>query len=56
MLPWFVDYLVRIYAWVAIFGDKGIANGLLHDIGMGGNPPVAFLNTWYAVIGGHTAS
>jgi spermidine/putrescine transport system permease protein len=50
VLPWFVDYLVRIYAWVVIFGDKGI--GLLHDLGMGGSPPVTFLNTWFAVIGG----
>jgi spermidine/putrescine transport system permease protein len=52
VLPWFVDYLVRIYAWVAIFGDKGIVNALLRDLGMSGNPPVTFLNTWFAVIGG----
>jgi spermidine/putrescine transport system permease protein len=52
VLPWFVDYLVRIYAWVVIFGDKGIANGVLHDLGMGGSPPVTFLNTWFAVVGG----
>jgi spermidine/putrescine transport system permease protein len=52
VLPWFVDYLVRIYAWVVIFGDKGIVNGVLHDLGMSGSPPVTFLNTWFAVIGG----
>jgi spermidine/putrescine transport system permease protein len=52
VLPWFVDYLVRIYAWVAIFGDQGIVNGILHDLGMGGAPPITFLNTWFAVIGG----
>jgi spermidine/putrescine transport system permease protein len=52
ILPWFVDYLVRIYAWVAIFGDKGLVNGVLHDLGMGGAPPVTFLNTTWAVIGG----
>jgi spermidine/putrescine transport system permease protein len=52
VLPWFVDYLVRIYAWVAIFGDDGIVNGVLHDLGMGGAPPITFLNTWFAVIGG----
>ncbi|MEA2425064.1 MAG: spermidine/putrescine transport system permease protein [Thermoleophilaceae bacterium] len=52
ILPWFVDYLVRIYAWVAIFGDKGLVNGVLGDLGMGGEPPVTFLNTTWAVIGG----
>jgi spermidine/putrescine transport system permease protein len=52
VLPWFVDYLVRIYAWVAIFGDKGLVDGVLHDLGMGGSPPITFLSTWYAVIGG----
>jgi spermidine/putrescine transport system permease protein len=52
ILPWFADYLVRIYAWVALFGDKGLVNGVLHDFGMGGAPPVTFLNTTWAVIGG----
>jgi len=52
ILPWFADYLVRIYAWVAIFGDTGLVNGVLHDLGMGGAPPVTFLNTTWAVIGG----
>lgn len=52
ILPWFVDYLVRIYAWVAIFGDRGLVNGVLHDLGVGGAPPVTFLNTTGAVIGG----
>ena len=52
ILPWFVDYLVRIYAWVAIFGDKGLVNGVLSDLGRSGDPPVTFLNTTWAVIGG----
>jgi spermidine/putrescine transport system permease protein len=52
ILPWFVDYLVRIYAWVVIFGDHGVVNGLLARAGMPGDPPVRFLNTSWAVIGG----
>jgi spermidine/putrescine transport system permease protein len=52
VLPWFVDYLVRIYAWVVILGDQGVVNGLLHTIGIPGNPPVTFVNTDFAVVGG----
>lgn len=52
ILPWFADYLVRIYAWFVILGDTGIANGLLHALGFPGSPPIIFLNTPFAVIGG----
>jgi spermidine/putrescine transport system permease protein len=52
ILPWFADYLVRIYAWFVLLGDEGVLNGLLHLIGLPGNPPVIFLNTPSAVIGG----
>ena len=52
ILPWFVDYLVRIYAWVVILGDNGTLNGILHGLGMHGSPPVQFLNRPWAVIGG----
>jgi spermidine/putrescine transport system permease protein len=52
LLPWFVDYLVRIYAWVVILGNQGLVNGVLSRLGMHGHPPVQFLGTSYAVIGG----
>jgi spermidine/putrescine transport system permease protein len=45
VLPFFVNYLVRTYAWVAILGDEGIFNGVA-------NTDIRFLNTPYAVIGG----
>jgi len=45
VLPFFVNYLVRTYAWVAILGDDGIFNGAL-------GTDIRFLNTPYAVIGG----
>jgi spermidine/putrescine transport system permease protein len=51
VLPFFVNYLVRTYAWVAILSDEGILNGLLNDTGIR-NEPIAFLNTPWAVIGG----
>ena len=45
VLPFFVNYLVRTYAWIAMLGDEGLVNGAL-----GGD--IRFLNTPYAVIGG----
>ncbi len=47
VLPFFVNYLVRTYAWVAILSDEGILNGLL-----GRDEPVQFLNNSFAVVGG----
>ena len=52
VLPWFVDYLIRIYAWIVLLGDNGVVNGWLGDLGMSGDPPVQFLGTWWAVVGG----
>ena len=51
VLPFFVNYLVRTYAWVAILADEGLVNGLLDDSGLR-DEPVRFLNTPWAVIGG----
>jgi spermidine/putrescine transport system permease protein len=45
VLPFFVNYLVRTYAWIAMLGDDGLVNGLL-------DTELRFLNTPYAVIGG----
>jgi spermidine/putrescine transport system permease protein len=47
VLPFFVNYLVRTYAWVALLSDEGIVNGML-----GLDDPIQFLNTGWAVIGG----
>jgi spermidine/putrescine transport system permease protein len=47
VLPFFVNYLVRTYAWVALLSDEGVVNGVL-----GLDDPIRFLNTPYAVIGG----
>jgi spermidine/putrescine transport system permease protein len=47
VLPFFVNYLVRTYAWVALLSDEGVVNGVL-----GLDDPIRFLNTPYAVVGG----
>jgi spermidine/putrescine transport system permease protein len=45
VLPFFVNYLVRTYAWIAMLGDDGLVNGILSS-------DIRFLNTPYAVTGG----
>ena len=45
VLPFFVNYLIRTYAWIAMLGDDGLVNGLF-------NTSIRFINTPYAVIGG----
>jgi len=48
VLPFFVNYLVRTYAWIAMLGDDGLVNGIISGDG------IRFLNTPWAVIGGLT--
>jgi len=45
ILPFFVNYLIRTYAWIAMLGDEGLVNGVLGS-------EVRFINTPYAVVGG----
>jgi spermidine/putrescine transport system permease protein len=45
VLPFFVNYLIRTYAWIAMLGDEGLVNGVLDS-------SIRFVNTPYAVIGG----
>jgi spermidine/putrescine transport system permease protein len=45
VLPFFVNYLIRTYAWIALLGDEGLVNGVFDS-------SMRFVNTPYAVIGG----
>jgi spermidine/putrescine transport system permease protein len=45
VLPFFVNYLIRTYAWIAMLGDEGLVNGVFDS-------SWRFVNTPYAVIGG----
>ncbi len=51
VLPFFVNYLVRTYAWVALLADEGLVNGFLADVGIS-EQGVQMINTPWAVIGG----
>ena len=50
VIPFFVNYLVRTYAWVALLADEGLVNSAVHSLGISGSLQV--INTPYAVIGG----
>ncbi len=51
VLPFFVNYLVRTYAWVALLADDGLVNSTVVDLGLRSDP-IQMINTPYAVIGG----
>lgn len=34
LAPWLVDYLIRIYAWLQLFGSRGLANETLRLLGL----------------------
>ena len=50
VIPFFANYLVRMYAWSTILSDEGLLNGLLRDTGI--SQGVRWLNTPYAVVAG----
>jgi len=43
ILPFWTSYLLRVYAWVAILGDKGAINSLLKALGLTHAPIRLFL-------------
>ena len=45
VLPFFVNYLIRTYAWIAMLGDDGLVNGVLDS-------SIRLINTPWAVVGG----
>ena len=51
VLPFFVNYLVRTYAWVALLADEGLVNNAIVDLGLR-SEPIQLINTPFAVIGG----
>jgi spermidine/putrescine transport system permease protein len=50
LVPWFVDYLIRIYSWIQLIGPGGTMQGLSHALGFGGQ--IDLLGHSYTVVGG----
>ncbi len=51
VIPFFVNYLVRTYAWVALLADEGLINSALNSLNIA-ESGLQLINTPYAVIGG----
>ncbi len=49
IIPFWTSYLVRIYAWQAILGEKGALNGLLQAVGLISQPLDLFVYNDVAV-------
>jgi spermidine/putrescine transport system permease protein len=49
IIPFWTNFLIRIYAWIAILGTNGFLNGFLVSTGVL-STPVQFLYNQYAVI------
>lgn len=49
VVPWLVDYLVRIYAWKQLLSDAGVVNAVLGWVGLG---PMTLTGSWVAVVAG----
>ena len=47
MIPMWMNFLIRTYAWMTILQDKGIFNGFLRMLGL---PPIHIIGTETAVI------
>ncbi len=50
VLPFFANYLVRMYGWSTLLNDDGVVNGILRATGL--SEGIQFLNTPGAVVGG----
>ncbi len=53
VIPFFVNYLVRTYAWVTLLADEGLVNSAISNLGLR-DQPIQMINTPWAVIGGLT--
>jgi spermidine/putrescine transport system permease protein len=50
IIPLWVSYLMRVFAWKIILGEHGVLNGLLESIGLINKPSTAFLYSTTTVI------
>ncbi len=50
IIPLWVSYLMRVFAWKIILGEKGVLNGLLESTGITDKPSSAFLYSTSTVI------
>lgn len=50
VIPFWVNLLLRVYAWIAILGREGFLNNLLQLLGWSGEPVQFLFNFWAVVL------
>jgi spermidine/putrescine transport system permease protein len=50
IIPFWTNFLIRIYAWIAILGNNGFLNNALSSIGLFHGHPQLLYNQWAVVI------
>lgn len=50
VIPFWVNFLIRVYAWIAILGQEGFLNDLLLWLGLTKEPVQFLFNFWTVVI------
>ena len=50
IIPLWVSYLMRVFAWKIILGEEGVLNGLMRTLGLTDQPSTAFLYSTSTVI------
>ena len=50
IIPFWVNLLLRVYAWIAILGREGFLNSLIAKLGYSGEPIQFLFNFWAVVV------
>ncbi|HOV14927.1 MAG TPA: ABC transporter permease, partial [Spirochaetota bacterium] len=50
IIPFLTNFLIRIFAWIAILGNNGILNNFMMNIGIIKNPAQFLYNQWAVII------
>lgn len=50
IIPFWTNFLIRIYAWIAILGNNGILNGILLKLGLADHNIQFLYNQWTVII------
>jgi spermidine/putrescine transport system permease protein len=50
VIPFWVNFLIRVYAWIAILGKEGFLNDILQWLGLTDEPVQFLFNFWAVVI------
>lgn len=50
IIPFLTNFLIRIFAWIAILGNNGLLNNLLMNIGILANPVQFLYNQWAVIL------